>query len=284
MSTEIPALKKKKEKYIDIKEAIRKKNPRILKWMPRFLLRWIKRKVHEDEINAIMDKIGHLEGLEFLNAGLKEFNISVEHEGLENIPQTGGVIIACNHPLGGLDGMTLMAAVAERRTDIQFLVNDILLNIENFSSLFVPVNKVGANSKEALKKIESTYASEQAILVFPAGLVSRKQKEGIRDLDWKKSFVKKAKNFQKPIVPVYIDGKNSKFFYNFARWRKRLGIKVNIEMFFLSDEMFKQKDQTIKCTFGPPIPPETWENVKNFHEAAQDIKEKVYKLRHGKNY
>lgn len=272
------------EKYIDVREAIRKKNPRLLKWMPRFVLKWIKKKVHEKEINGIMSRIGHLEGIEFCEAGIKELNVHFEFEGLENIPKEGGVILAANHPLGGLDGISFISTVSRVRKDIKFLVNDILLNIENLSPIFVPVNKVGANSKDALRKMEETYASDQAILIFPAGLVSRKQKEGIKDLEWKKSFVKKAIRYQKPIVPVYIDGKNSKFFYNFARWRKRLGIKANIEMFFLSDEMFRHRNETIRFVIGSPILPEALEKKKNFLETAQDIKEKVYNLRHGKNY
>lgn len=272
------------EKYIDIKETIRKKNPKLLKWIPPFLLRWIRKKVHEKEINGIMGRIGHLNGLEFCRAGLDELDISIKFEGIDNVPKNGGVILAANHPLGGLDGMTLIQAVSQKREDIRFLVNDILMNIENFDPLFVAVNKVGQNTKAGLRKIEETYASNQAILVFPAGLVSRKQKKGVMDLEWKKSFVAKAKKYNKPIVPVYIDGKNSKFFYNFARWRKRLGIKANLEMFFLSDEMFKQKGQTITCIFGKLISPEEFTDVKNFNQHAQAIKEKVYKLKHGKDH
>lgn len=246
--------------------------------MPRFVLNWIRRVLHEDEINDAMTRIGHLEGIDFCKGGLNELNVKIKVKGLENIPKKGGVILASNHPLGGLDGIGFIAAVSEVRDDISFLVNDILMNFKNLSNLFIPVNKVGSNSKESLKKIEEVYASEQTIMIFPAGLVSRKQKGGIRDLEWKKSFVQKAFKYQKPIIPVYIDGKNSKFFYRLSKWRKKLGIKANLEMFFLSEEMFKQRNNTITITFGKALIPEKDLQGKNYSALAEEIKEKVYNL------
>ncbi len=142
------------------------------------------------------------------------------------------------------------------------------------------VNKVGANSKETLKLIEDAYSSEAAVLVFPAGLVSRKQKGKVEDLEWKKSFISKAIEHKKPIIPVYTEGKNSKFFYNLALWRKRFGIKANVEMFFLADEMVKQKGQTIRIFFGKPISYETFDKSRSHHEWAQLVKRFVYEMKH----
>src|SRR5690554_2209211 len=227
-------------KYIVIRDVIRRKNPKLLRWMPRFVLRYLERIVHEDDINEVMDHIGHLHGLEFVDALLtQELCVDVRLEGAENIPLEGGVIFASNHPLGGLDGIAFMHAVGKHRQDIKFLVNDLLLNIKNLQPLFVPVNTLGAQGRRNSKLIEEAYADEHALLVFPAGLVSRKRNGAIRDLEWKKSFISKAKKYKKNIIPVYIDGRNSDFFYNLARFRERLGIKVNLEMLYLADELFE---------------------------------------------
>lgn len=270
----------KKKKFIDVEQVLREKNPGLYRILPRFIISYIKRKVHQDFINQGIDVYKDAYHLDFNQAALDWMGAKVEWKGEEHIPQSGGVIIASNHPLGGLDGIALIKAVSSRRKDIRFLVNDILTKLENFQSLFVAVNKVGSNTKEALKTIESVYSSENAVLVFPAGLVSRKQSGGrIEDLEWKKSFIAKAIEHKKAVIPTYIEGKNSNFFYNFALWRKRLGIKANIEMFFLADEMVKQKGQTIRIFFGKPVPAETFDRSRTQHEWAQLIKKFVYEMK-----
>ena len=266
------------KKYIDIREVIRKKNPRLLRWVPRFLLRYIERVVHEDDINRIMAKNGHLHGLAFVDALIADLGVIVELRGEENIPKTGGVIFASNHPLGGLDGIAFMHALGKYREDIKFLVNDILLNIKNLEPLFVGVNKHGTQGRKGMEQIEEAYAQDHALLVFPAGLVSRKRKGKIADLEWKKSFINKAKKYRKDVVPVYIDGKNSSFFYNFARFRESIGIKANIEMFFLADEMFAQKNKKVTICVGKPISYTYFDGSKSEKEWAEDMKHIVYNL------
>src|SRR5690606_16988352 len=241
---------KEKEKFIDVRKVIQDKNPALLKWMPGFLLRYITRIAHEDDVNALMTKNGHLHGLDFVDALIEDFGVEVVLSGEKNIPLEKQVIFAANHPLGGLDGIAFMHALGKYRKDIKFLVNDLLSNITNFGSLFVPVNKHGSHGRQATAVIEETYATAGAVLVFPAGLVSRKQEEGIKDLEWKKSFISKARKYKKDIVPVYIEGKNSSFFYNLARLRKKMGIKANIEMFYLADEMFAQKGKKVTIHVG----------------------------------
>jgi putative hemolysin len=266
------------DKYIDIKEVIRKKNPRLLKWMPGFLLSYIKRILHENEINDFMSKHGHLQDFAFLKQVFEYFNVKIELKGAENIISSGGAIFAANHPLGGMDGMAFMLGLSDYRKDIKFLVNDILMNIKNLSNLFIPVNKHGSHGRAAAKHIEDAYADQHALLVFPAGLVSRKQKGGVKDLEWKKSFITKAKKYQKPIVPVYITGENSKFFYNLAKLRKSLGIKANIEMFYLADEMFKQGGKTVTIYIGKPLTPDYFDKSKSEKDWAEHVKELVYAL------
>jgi putative hemolysin len=270
------------EKFIDIRKAIAAKNPRLLKFMPGFLLRYIKRTLHEDELNAAVirykDRFGH----DFVDAAMEEFGAGATVIGGENIPEKEGVILTANHPLGGLDGIVFMDVVGKYRKDIKFFVNDLLMALKNFNPIFVPVNKHGKNSGDYTKRFEEVYASGDCLLLFPAGLVSRKQSSGkVEDLEWKKSFISKSIQYQKNVVPVYIAGANSKFFYNLAYWRKKLGIKANIEMFFLVDEMYKQKGKTLTFTFGEPISWETFTKDKPAEYWSAKVKEHVYALSTG---
>src|SRR5690606_16873302 len=208
-----------KEKFIKIREVIHKKSPTLAKWIPKPLISYLERVIHEDEINYIMTTYHDDMGLDFVDSLLNELDVKVHLEGAENIPLEDSVIFASNHPLGGLDGVAFMQAIGKYRKDVKFLVNDILMNVRNLEPLFVPVNKLGGQSKSGIAAIENAYASDHALLVFPAGLVSRKINGKIVDLEWKKSFISKAKKYKKDIVPVYIDGRNSNFFYNLARFR-----------------------------------------------------------------
>lgn len=264
------------KKFIDVEKVIKEKSPGLYKWLPGFVLRWLKKKLHEDEINAAMTRHETDFGLDYNDAAISELGVTVEATHPERVPSTGNIIIASNHPLGGLDGIALIQAVGRIRPDVRFLVNDILRNLKNYGDVFVGVNKVGSTSRDALKAIEEVYASDHAVLVFPAGLVSRKQQGQIKDLTWNKSFVSKAVKYKKPILPVFIEGKNSSFFYNLSLWRKRLGIKGNIEMLFLPDEMFRQKGQTIRIHFGKPFDSALLDKSKDQAEWAQIIKGYIY--------
>jgi putative hemolysin len=179
----------------------------------------------------------------------------------------------------------MINAIGQKRKDVKALVNDILLNLHNLKNLFAGVNKIGKTSADSLQEIENVYASENLSITFPAGLVSRKQfpdglfgKPVIEDLEWKKSFISRAKKHKKNVIPVFIDGANSSFFYNFSLWRKRLGIKANIEMLFLVNEMYKQRGKTITVIFGEGIPHEVFD--KRFSDAqwAEKVKRHVYRM------
>lgn len=269
---------KEKTKFIDIEQILKDKNANLHRWLPSFVLNYIKRIVHENDVNAVMAKIGHLQGLDFVNALIDEFGVEVTLEGEENIPLEGSVIFASNHPLGGMDGVAFMYALGKYRSDIRVLVNDILTNIKNFEPMFIPVNKHGSNSRQVTQLIEETYASDNALLVFPAGLVSRKQSQGIMDLEWKKSFISKSKKYKRDVVPVFIEGKNSAFFYNLAKFRKIVGIKANIEMFYLSDEMFAQKGKKVIIRIGKPISYKYFDQSKNEKFWAEEVKSVVYQM------
>ena len=266
----------KSKKFIDVSQVIGTKAPTLKKWMPKFMMIWLKKKLHEDEINQLMYELKDEYGLNFNSKGLEKFGAKIETLNQQLIPTTGGIIVAANHPLGGLDGMALIKAVGEIRKDVRFVVNDVLDNLKNYGDVFVGVNKISSTSAKSLRAMENVLSSEDAVIFFPAGLVSRKQKGEIKDLTWKKSFVTQAIEHKRQIVPVFIEGKNSNFFYRFANFRKRIGIKANIEMMFLPDEMFKQKGHTIIIHFGKPFEASILDNNKSHKEWAALIKKYIY--------
>ena len=196
-----------KEKYIDLKKVIAEKNPGLLKILPGFLFNYLKKIIHEDDLNEIMYKIGHLKNLEFINQGLELLSYKVNVINEENIPKAGRAIVAANHPLGGPEGLALMSVVGRYRDDFRFIVNDLLMNLENIRELFLPINKVGRTSRESFDLLRTAYESDILLLNFPFGLVSRKRKGKIEDLEWKKSFVNKARIHQRDIIPVFIEGR-----------------------------------------------------------------------------
>lgn len=266
------------KKFIDVDEAFLSKNPGLYRMLPGFIISYLKKVVHQDEINSFIDRHGNKHAFEFVDEVVTEFGAKIGIIGIENIPKTGGCIFASNHPLGGLDAMALIQAIGKVRKDIQFIVNDILLQLKNLSGIFTGVNKHGKNSAEVLSTLDELYASGKGVLIFPAGLVSRKQNGQIIDLEWKKSFVTNSRKNNIPVIPVFIEGRNSEFFYNLSNFRKRVGIKANIEMLYLADEMYKQKNKTITVIFGKPIPASFFKTEKSDREWAQLVKEHVYSL------
>lgn len=264
------------KKFIDVDKVLGEKTPSLKKWLPKFILNWLKRKLHEDEINLIMHELKDVYGVNFNNRGLEMLGANIIGINSHFIPKEGGIILAANHPLGGLDGMAFVKTIAEVRPDIHFVVNDVLKNLKNYGDVFIGINKVKTTSATSLRTIESVLITDEAVGFFPAGLVSRKQKGVIMDLDWKKSFVTQAIDHKRQIVPVFIEGQNSRFFYRFANFRKRIGIKANVEMLFLPDEMFKQRNHTIKVHFSKSFNPAILDNRKSHKGWADTIKKFIY--------
>jgi len=265
---------------IDIDRVLRDKAPTYYNKIPRFFISWLKRTVHQDDINGILERNQGDEGVDFMRALVdKEFRLTLQAKGEENIPRSGRFVFASNHPLGGLDGICLSALLGEKYEGrIKYLVNDVLYYIEPLKPIFVPINKYGAQAKASAKAINEAYASDNQIITFPAGLCSRKQNGKIADLEWMKNFIIKAVEFQRDVIPVHFEGRNSNFFYNLANLRKALGIKFNAELIYLPGEMFKNKDETFTIAFGKPIPWQTFDKTKTPAEWAQFVKEKVYSL------
>lgn len=262
---------------VDVEKAVQSKNHG--KKPSRLVVSFLKKIVHQDEINQFLLNNPDLRGLDFIEAGLKHLNVNLEVEGLENIPKEGKFVFASNHPLGGLDGMSLGLFLGRYfNNKIMFLSNDLLMNVEPLLDMFIPVNKHGAQGKRAAELMNEVYESDNQLLIYPAGICSRRVKGKIEDPMWQKSFITKSVQFNRIVIPVYFDARNSNFFYNLANIRKSLGVKLNVEMLFLSDEMFKQKNKTFKAYIGKPIPCETFDKSKTHLEWAQYVKQLVYEI------
>lgn len=265
---------------IDIKQVLRQKAPSAARKIPGFMVDYLIRTVHQDELNEILRRYHDKDGVAFMQELIGYFDLNLELVNEENIPAEGRYIFASNHPLGGLDGICLSAIIGGRFDGkIRYLVNDLLLYLSNLRSIFVPINKHGAQGKKNAELIKKAYASDNQIITFPAGLCSRKQNGKIQDTEWKKSFIQKAVEYRRDIVPVFFEGRNSNFFYCLANMRKALGIKMNYEMIYLPDEMFKSKHKTYSIHFGKPIPWQTFDSSRKPAEWAEWVKEIVYNLK-----
>lgn len=265
-------------KPINIRQIFIEKNPSLAKIMPGFVFRIIHRILHIDFINDFMLRNGHLSGNSFVDQAVNEFNVKEHVYGYDNIPESGRFIFASNHPLGGFDSLLLMKYVHKKLGNLKFLSNDVLMGIPSLSYMFIPVNKHGNNSREVALTLEDAYKSDDQILIFPSGLASRKIKGKIVDLEWKKHFITKAVQHKRDIIPVFIGGRNSDFFYRLANFRKFIRLKWNIEMFFLPDELMKHRNSDIPVYFGKPIPYKTFDKSKTHQEWAEWVKELVYKI------
>ena len=263
---------------LDVEKILADKNPKIHRVLPGFVIRYLKRIAHQDGINDILRNFANLRGAAFNDAALGYMGITYRAHGVENLPKGGRNIFVSNHPLGGLDGMVFMSELTKHFPAIKFPVNDILLYIENYGDIFLPVNKVGSFGREAAQLMEEAYASDYQLLNFPAGICSRKIKGVITDLPWQKSFIVKAVQHQRDIVPCYFAGRNSSFFYNLANFRTAIRFKMNLEMLYLADEMFRQKGKDIDVYFGEPIPWQTFDRSRKPQEWAEIVRGKTYNL------
>ena len=265
------------EKFIDLEKVFRSKNPRLASTIPRFVFNLLKRIICQDEFNAFMWKNRDKWGLDYAQAILEDFRVNTRVIQPPDIKSGERYLIASNHPLGGMDGIALLHEAGKLRKDVVFPVNDLLMNLPNLYELFIPVNKHGSNA-ENIRLFNETFASDVLILYFPAGLVSRKQAGIIKDVEWKKTFLSKARATGRDIIPAFISGRNSALFYNLANFRKWMGIKANIEMLLLPGELIKFSNKTIEITFGKPIPVSIFDKRKSDPEWAALLREHVYRL------
>jgi putative hemolysin len=264
---------------IDLDKTFYDKNAKLYKMLPKFVMNYLKKIVHQDEVNEILTTYGYeYKGLPFNHKVLEHLNIKYTTVNNENLPpKDGRYIFASNHPLGGLDGIVLIDMIGKYYGDVKFIVNDLLMYLTPLRDVFAPVNKHGRQTTDYVRMIDELYGSDKQVLYFPAGLCSRKIKGEIIDLEWKKSFVSKAIKYERDIVPLFFDGRNSNFFYNLANIRKSLGIKANIEMLYLADEMFRQKNAHFTVKVGKCIPYTDLQKA-GIKKGIEHVRNKVYEL------
>lgn len=237
---------------IDIRRVIANKNPALARWLPGVVIHMIERLVHVRELNRVLRFLKDEEGVSFARGALASLGARVETVGAERLITVDRPLVVANHPLGGLDGLALISAVGEHYKLVVLPVNDLLMNIPQLTPVFVPINKHGSN-RAYRRDFDRAFQRADAVVHFPAGLCSRRKGSRVRDLQWQKSFVTRARKTGRTIVPTYVDGANSAFFYNLARLRRLSGLRFNLEMIWLVDEMFKQRGKTIRIVFGPPV-------------------------------
>lgn len=274
----------------DIRAVLKSKAPNAK--VPEFLIRYLERITHIEQMNAFLRKYPHLKGYDFIDKVIaEELGCSASIDGIENIP-TGDrpVIFVSNHPLGGLDGMIIAQLIHRTRQQqasprpLKVIVNDLLMFLEPLADLWAPVSKLGKFSHEQALEQQRMWESEVDVLTFPAGACSRLQRINhtwlIRDLEWQKNFVQRAVEYQRDVVPIYFEGHNSRFFYALAFIRKMLKIKLNIEMLYLVDEMYGARGKHFKVHVLPPIPYTTFDHAKTPKQWAQHTKSIVYGTNH----
>lgn len=267
--------------HLDVEELIREKLPN--KKIPKFLINYLKKILHQKELNEFFVRTKGKKNLDFVECGVNDLlQASTEFEGLENLPEPGGrYIFASNHPLGGLESVVLGLMLGKKYDGkIKYFANDVLMYLEPMKDMFLPVNIVGKSSdlKKSAKVIEDFFESDEQLIIFPAGTCSRKINGVIQDLPWKKSFITKSVQYHRDVIPIYFDARNSNFFYNLNKIRTKLKLP-NIEMFFLVNEMFKQRGNHFRAKIGKPIPWQTFDTSKSAQEWAAWVREKVYEMR-----
>lgn len=268
---------------IDVDKILASKLPKGRK-LPAFIVKYLKRILHQNDVNGFLREYSHCKGISFATACISNLlNVTYNAIDKENIDSSKRYIFVSNHPLGGLDGMVLLdflGGIFDNNVKAQ--VNDVLLAIEPLAPAFIPVNKYGKQSRELSKNLTEILESDTQILVFPAGLCSRKQGGKIADLEWKKWFVTNAIQYKRDVIPIYFDGKNSNFFYRFAQFRKKIGLKFNIELIYLPDEMFRTKNKRFNIHIGAAIPWQTFDKSKTPKGWAAHVKDIVYNLKENK--
>lgn len=264
---------------IDIEKILKQKTGEKYKYIPRFVVSYLKHILHQDELNGFLRESKDKVGVEFLEACMEFLDAKVEIKGLENLPKEGRCTFVSNHPLGGQDGVALGYILGSHYNgNIRYLVNDLLMNLHGLAPLCIPINKTGSQSRDFPRMVEAGFNSENHIIMFPAGLCSRRQKGVIKDLDWKKTFIVKSVETQRDVVPLHFGGRNSNFFYNLANICKIFGGKINLAMLYLADEMLKNRHKTFTLTIGKPIPWQTFDKSKTPTQWAQVVRDVVYEL------
>lgn len=267
---------------VDVDKMLRSKAGDKARYVPRFVISWLKRIIHQDEINEFLSREGDKQGVPWLNDCVEYLDMRLDIVGASNLPDDGDgkcYTFVSNHPLGGADGVALGAILGNRYGGrVKYLVNDLLMNLHGLAPLCIPVNKTGAQGRRFPAMVEAGFKSNDHMIMFPAGLCSRKTDGVVKDLPWSKTFITKSVETQRDVVPIHFGGRNSDFFYNLANLFKRLGIKFNVAMLFLVDEMYKNRHKTFTVKIGKPIPWQTFDRSRTPAQWAAYVQDIVYQL------
>lgn len=270
------------EKTIDVEKILESKVGSKVGLLPGFAVSWLKRILHEDEVNRFLWESRHLSGTEWLTECVRYLDMTLQIDGMENLPPKDDgrlYTFVSNHPLGGIDGVALGSVIGNfYDSRFRYLVNDLLLNLPGLKPLCIGINKTGKQSRNFPAMVEAGFQSNHHILMFPAGLCSRRIEGKIHDLPWKKTFVSKSVEYQRDVVPIRFDGQNSDRFYRIANLCKALHLKFNVAMLFLVDEMYRNVHKTFRITIGKPIPWQTFDKSKSMVSWAKYVEDKVYEL------
>ena len=252
------------------------------KFVPSFAISWLKRIVHEDEVNKFLWESRNLSGTEWLTECVRYLQMTIELVGEENLPDKNDgklYTFVSNHPLGGQDGVALGSIIGQHYDGkFRYLVNDLLLNLPGLKPVSIGINKTGRQSRDFPRMVEAGFRSDNHMLMFPAGLNSRKRKDGsIHDLPWKKTFISKSVEYHRDVVPIHFGGQNSERFYRIAKFSDKY-LPFNLAMLFLVDEMYKNVGKTFRIAIGKPIPWQTFDKSKTPAEWAQYVEEMIYEL------
>lgn len=270
------------EKTINIDKILSDKMGAKAKFVPSFLVKWLKHIIHEDEVNQFLWESRGISGTEWLTECVRYLQMTLQIEGLENLPaKDDGKLytFVSNHPLGGQDGVALGSIIGQHYDGkFRYLVNDLLLNLPGLKPVSIGINKTGKQSRDFPRMVEAGFQSDNHMLMFPAGLNSRKIHGKIHDLEWKKTFITKSVEYHRDVVPIFFGGRNSNRFYRIAHFSDTYLKKVNIAMLFLVDEMYKNVGKTFHVAIGKPIPWQTFDKSKTPMEWAKFVEDKVYEL------
>lgn len=269
------------EKTIDIDRILKSKMGSKARFVPGFLVSKLKKIVHEEEVNRFLWESRNLSGTEWLTECVRYLKMTLKIEGLENLPDKNDgklYTFVSNHPLGGQDGVALGSIIGKHYDGrFRYLVNDLLLNLPGLKPVSIGINKTGKQSRDFPRMVEAGFQSDNHILMFPAGLNSRKMDGKIHDLPWKKTFISKSVEYQRDVIPIHFSGQNSERFYRIARFSDKY-LPFNLAMLFLVDEMYKNVGKTFTVSIGKPIPWQTFDKSKTPLEWAQYVEDKVYEL------
>lgn len=267
---------------IDIDQILSNKAGKKARYVPHIVRSWLKRIVHQNEINEFLTEVGDMQGVPWLDAVMNFLDDRLEVEGINHLPDDADgrrFTFVSNHPLGGPDGIAIGQLLGHHyKGRIRYLVNDLLMNLHGLAPLCVPINKTGKQSRDLPRMVEAAFQSDNHVIMFPAGLCSRREKGIIHDVPWNKTFITKSIETQRDVVPIYFEGRNSDRFYRWASLGKRLGLKFNIAMLFLADETFLNRHKTFRVRIGKPIPWQTFDHSRRPAEWALWVEQKVYDM------